>query len=106
MRRLNRVKSLIAFAFLSATMLTFVGDASAQQESGSGTVIVMCMCRGSCRPVTMCLLNYCYTETVCEDCANCNREQIRASRARRGQKYCLYRKDNACVTNVSTRRWF
>jgi hypothetical protein len=104
----SRAKFVVAAAVLGAAMLTFVGDVSAQQAagsgSGSGTVIHMCECRGSCRPVTMCLLNYCYTETVCDDCANCRAQQVSSRRAKR--KVCLYLKDNACVTNVTARRWF
>ncbi len=107
MRRLNSVKSrrklVVAAAVLSAAMLAFVGDASAQQETGSGTVVHMCVCRGSCRLVTMCLVNYCYSETVCDDCANCHASQVRAS-MRKAQKLCLYRKGTACVTHVTTRR--
>jgi len=112
MRKLHRIKSRTKFVFaavvLGAATLGFVGNASAQQAagsgSGSGTVIKMCECRGSCRPVTMCLLNYCYTETVCDDCANCHAQRLSSRRAKR--KVCLYLKDNACVTNVTTRRWF
>jgi hypothetical protein len=107
MRRLNSVKSrtkfVVAAAVLSAAMLAFVGDASAQEATGSGTVVHMCVCRGSCRLVTMCLVNYCYSETVCDDCANCHASQLRAS-MREGQKLCLYRKGTACVTRVTTRR--
>jgi hypothetical protein len=64
---------VVAAAVLGAAMLSFVGEASAQQAagSGSGTVIKMCECRGSCKLVTSCLLNYCYSETICDDCANC-----------------------------------
>jgi hypothetical protein len=54
---------------LGAAVLGFAGDASAEPEgSGSGTVIHMCLCRGSCKLVTHCLLNYCYSETICDDC--------------------------------------
>src|SRR4051794_37855836 len=82
MTRLNSVKSrtklVVAAAVLSAAMLAFVGDASAQQDTGSGTDVKMCECRGSCRLVKMCLANYCYTETVCDDCANCHASQVSA----------------------------
>ncbi|MGB8513173.1 MAG: hypothetical protein WCE24_10335 [Pseudolabrys sp.] len=110
MRSKSRTKIVVAAAVLCGAMLGFVGDASAQQaagsgsDSGSGTVIHMCVCRGSCKLVTMCLLNYCYSETVCDDCANCHAQQVSSSRAKR--KACLYLKDNACVTNVTARRWF
>ena len=114
MRSKSRTKIVVAAAVLCGAMLGFVGDASAQQAAGSGsdsgsgtgtgTVIHMCVCRGSCKLVTMCLLNYCYSETVCDDCANCHAQQVSSRRAKR--KACLYLKDNACVTNVTARRWF
>jgi len=77
MSTLNDVKSrkkfFVAAAVLGAAMMGFVSDAVAQQAAGSGsdsgTVIHMCVCRGSCRLVT---LNYCYSETICDDCANCH----------------------------------
>lgn len=134
MRKLHRIKSRTKFVFaavvLGAAMLGFVGNASAQQAagsgSGSGTVIKMCECRGSCRPVTMCLLNYCYTETVCDKCMYCHpvktarvteapkkvyRMGVRQSSAstvratmRTGPQLCLYRKGTTCVTHVTTYR--
>jgi hypothetical protein len=74
MRSQSRMNFVVAVAVLGAAMLSFVGEASAQQAAGSGsgtgTVIKMCECRGSCKLVTSCLLNYCYSETICDDCAN------------------------------------
>ena len=107
----TRTKFFIAAAVLGAAVVGFVGDAWAQQAAGSGsdsgTVIHMCVCHGSCRLVTTCLLNYCYSETICDDCANCHARALQASRVRGGQKRtCVYLKDNACVTNVTARRWF
>jgi hypothetical protein len=104
MRSVKFFGTKFVFAAALLAMLTFDGDASAQQANDSGTVIHMCVCRGSCRLVTMCLLNYCYSETVCDDCANCHAQQVRARRSK--GKVCLYLKDNACVTNVTARRWF
>src|SRR5262245_53373525 len=107
----SRMKFFVAAAVLGAAMMGFVGDASAQQAAGSGsdsgTVIHMCECRGSCKLVTHCLLNYCYSETICDDCANCHARALRASRVRGGYKRtCVFLRDNACVTNVTARRWF
>ena len=107
----SRMKFSVAAAVLGAAVVGFDGDALAQQAAGSGsdsgTVIHMCVCRGSCRLVTTCLLNYCYSETICDDCANCHARALKASRVRGGQKRtCVYLKDNACVTNVTARRWF
>ena len=128
MRRLNSVKSrtkfVVAAAVLSAAMLAFVGDASAEQAKDTGARLKMCFCQGSCRLVTMCLVNYCYTETVCDECANCNRVRARVTeaprkvyrmgvrsspsgvraRVREGQKLCLYHKGTTCVTHVTTYR--
>jgi hypothetical protein len=135
MRRLFSVKSrtkfVVAAAVLSAVMLAFVGDASAETKDAgtdTGTVIKMCECRGSCRLVTMCLGNYCYKETVCDECANCHKARatvtegqavprkvyrmgVRRSsassvraRVREGQQPCLYRKGTTCVTHVTTYR--
>jgi hypothetical protein len=72
MRRLTSVKTrtkFVAAAVLSAGMLAFVGDASAQQAKDTGTVVVMplCRCEGGLS-AEWCLANYCYTETVCSDC--------------------------------------
>jgi hypothetical protein len=103
MRRLNsvksRTKSVVAAAVLSAAMLTFVGDASAKD-----TVVHMpvCQCAGGCKLVKWCLANYCYTETVCDKCLNCH--PLTRARVREGQKLCLYRKGNSCVTHVTTYR--
>jgi len=108
----SRTKFFVAVAVLGAAVVGFVGDAVAEPAgsgsgSGSGTVIHMCLCRGECRLVTTCLLNYCYSETICDDCANCHRQASQASRVRGGYKRtCVYLKDNACVTNVTARRWF
>jgi hypothetical protein len=108
----SRTKFFVAVAVLGAAVVGFVGDALAEPAgsgsgSGSGTVIHMCLCRGECRLVTTCLLNYCYSETICDDCANCHRQASQASRVRGGYKRtCVYLKDNACVTNVTARRWF
>jgi len=106
MRRLNGTK-FVAAVFLSAAMLAFVGDALAAPNTGhgsdTGTVIQMCVCRGSCRLVTMCLVNYCYSETVCDDCANCHAAQT-SSRLSEGQKLCLSRKGNKCVTQFTNYR--
>jgi hypothetical protein len=129
MRRLFSVKSrtfVVAVAVLSAAMLAFVGDTSAEQAKDTGTVLKMCFCSNrSCRLVTMCLLNYCYTETVCDECANCRKARatvteaprkvyrmgVRQSsastvraRVRKGQQLCLYRRGATCVTNVTTYR--
>jgi hypothetical protein len=132
MRRLFSVKSrtkfVVAAAVLSAAMLAFIGDASAETKDAgtdTGTVIKMCECRGSCRLVTMCLGNYCYTETVCDECANCHKARatvteaprkvyrmgVRQSsasavraRVRKGQQLCLYRRGTTCVTHVTTYR--
>jgi hypothetical protein len=108
MRKLVRAKFVVGAAILSAAVFAFVGDAWAAQNEGSGsdqgTVIHMCVCVGSCRRVTMCLLNYCYTETVCDDCANCHARDVSEMRTGKGQKVCLYRKGSACVTHVTTRR--
>src|SRR5262245_12802346 len=129
MRRLNSVKSrtkvVVAAAALSAAMLAFVGDASAEQANDTGKVVKMCFCSNrSCHIVTMCLLDYCYTETICDECYNCNRARARVTeaprkvyrmgvrssasgvraRVREGPKLCLYRKGTACVTNVTTYR--
>jgi hypothetical protein len=102
MRRLNSVKSrtkfVVAAAVLSAVMLAFVGDASAK-DAGVDNVVVMCECHGSCRLVKWCLLNYCYTETVCDECANCHKARVREA-----QNLCLYRKGTRCVTHVTTYR--
>jgi len=110
MRSQSRMNFVVAAAVLGAAMLSFVGEAPAQQAagsgSGSGTVIKMCECRGSCRLVTSCLLNYCYSETICDECANCHAQALRASRVRRGQKYCIYQLGNACVTSVTGRPLF
>src|SRR5262245_20772535 len=115
MTALNRVKSrtkfFVAAAVLGAAMMGFVGDVRAQQAAGSGsgseTVIHMCLCRGSCTLVTRCLLNYCYQETICDDCANCHKQMSQARRVRGGYKRtCVFLRDNACVTNVTARRWF
>jgi hypothetical protein len=108
MRQLSSVKTrtrlVVAAAVLSAAMLAFVGDASAQQAKDTGTVVVMpvCRCEGGCRLVKWCLANYCYTETVCSDCLNCR--ALRRARVREGEKLCLYRKGNSCVTHVTTYR--
>jgi hypothetical protein len=104
MRRLNIVKSrtkfVVAAAVLNAAMLAFVGDASAQEATGVGYGRAHVRVSWSCRLVTMCLVNYCYSETVCDDCANCHASQLRAS-MREGQKLC---KGTACVTRVVTTR--
>jgi|SoiMethySBSTD1v2_1073268.scaffolds.fasta_scaffold2197435_1 hypothetical protein len=106
----SRMKFFVAAAMLGAAVLGFAGDASAEPEgsgSGSGTVIHMCLCRGSCKLVTHCLLNYCYSETICDDCANCHKQMSQATRVRGGYKRtCVFLRDNACVTNVTARRWF
>ena len=98
---------LLCAVFLSAAMLAFVGDTLAAPNTGhgsdTGTVIQMCVCRGSCRLVTMCLVNYCYSETVCDDCANCHAAQT-SSRLSEGQKLCLSRKGNKCVTQFTNYR--
>jgi hypothetical protein len=104
MRKLVRTKLVVATAILGAAMLAFIGDASAASNGGSGTVIHMCECVGSCRLVKMCLLTYCYTETVCDDCANCHARNVSEMMTSKGQKLCLYRKGSACVTHVTTRR--
>ena len=129
MRTLNSVKSrtkfVVAAAVLSSAMLAFVGDASAEAKD-AGTVIKMCVCSNrSCHLVTMCLLQYCYTETICDECYNCSKARatvteapkkvyrmgVRQSsastvraRVRKGQQLCLYRKDSKCVTHVTTYR--
>src|SRR5215204_5182689 len=101
MRRLTSVNSQVFAAAVLSSMLAFVADASAKD---TGNVVKMCVCRGSCRLVTMCLGTYCYTETVCEDCANCRSSRVVSSaRSSQGQKLCLYRKGPACVTHVTTR---
>ena len=96
----SKKKFVFAIAFFCVAVLSHVGDVSAKEPD---TVVHMCVCHGSCRLVKMCLANYCYTETVCDECANCHRSRVRAS-AREGSKVCLYRKGTACVTNVTTRR--
>jgi hypothetical protein len=133
MRRLNSVKSrmkfVVAAAVLSAAMLAFVGDSSAETKDAgtdTGTTIKMCECSNrSCHLVTMCLLQYCYTETICDECYNCSKARaavteaprkvyrmgVRQSsaytvraRVRKGPQLCLYRKRNSCVTHVTTYR--
>jgi hypothetical protein len=109
MRKLAKTKFVVAAAILGAALLAFVGEASAAPNEGSGgegsgTVIHMCVCVGSCRLVTMCLLTYCYTETVCDDCANCHARNVSEMMTSKGQKLCLYRKGSSCVTHVTTRR--
>jgi hypothetical protein len=130
MRGLNSIKSrtkfVVAAAVLSAAMLAFVGDASAEQAKDTGKVVKMCVCSNrSCHLVTMCLLQYCYTETICDECYNCSlaratvteaprkvyRMGVRQSyastvraRVRKGPQLCLYRKGTTCVTHVTTYR--
>jgi hypothetical protein len=125
----SRTKFVVAAAVLSAAMLSFVGDASAETKdagTAAGTVIKMCECSNrSCHLVTMCLLQYCYTETICDECYNCRKARatvteaprkvyrmgVRQSsastvraRVRKGQQLCVYHKGTACVTHVTTYR--
>jgi hypothetical protein len=100
----SRTKFVLAAAIVSAAMLAFVEVAPAQQAKDTGTVVVMpvCRCAGGCRLVRWCLVNYCYTETVCDACLNCH--ALRRARIRKGEKLCLYRKGDSCVTHVATYR--
>jgi hypothetical protein len=105
MCRLNSVKSrtkfVVAAAVLSAAMLAFVGDAMAK-DTGNVVVMPVCQCAGGCKLVRWCLGNYCYTETVCDSCMYCH--SLRRARLREGEKLCLDRKGNSCVTHVTTYR--
>lgn len=125
----SRTKVVVAAAALSAAMLAFVGAASAETKDAgtdTGTVIKMCECSNNqCHLVTMCLLQYCYTETICDECYNCRKARatvteaprkiyrmgVRQSsastvmaRVRKGQQPCLYRRGGKCVTHVTTYR--
>jgi hypothetical protein len=121
----SRTKFVVAAAVLSAAMLAFVGDATAE-DTGNVVVMPMCQCAGGCKLVKWCLGNYCYTETVCDKCMYCHpvttarvteapkkvyRMGVRSSSAstvraieRTGPQLCLYRKGTTCVTHVTTYR--
>ena len=116
----------VAAALLSAALLAFVGNASAEEKQKYTLEIgPVCVCQPQCRVVTYCLLQYCYNETVCGPCVNCGVASERRSgvlglgararwasdgqlrvtaRVREGEKVCLYLKGNSCVTHVSTYR--
>jgi hypothetical protein len=99
MRRLNSVKSP---AILIAAMLAFIGGASAAPIDIDIGSVTICDCRGGCRLITTCLGKYCIRETRCGDCefkANCRTiEQSQLNKS--GEKVCLYRRGDACVTRV------
>jgi hypothetical protein len=97
MRRLNsfesRMKFVAAITLFSMATLAFVGGGTAKQwvqvqkavqvqstcTKGNGKTTVIArpfgsegdkyVCVGECRVVRMCLLEYCYNETVCDPCA-------------------------------------
>src|SRR5262249_49166740 len=94
MRRLNNVRSrakfVVAAAILSAAMLSFVGDASGGPKD-TGKVVKMCTRQASCRLVKMCLVDYCYTETVCGPCVNCYIYRVRRGRGTGRNSVCTVR---------------
>lgn len=112
MRALHSVKSrtkfIIATAVLNAAVLAFVGDASAaKKETGQDIdmrVVDVCTCRKSCTVYTYCLAEYCYSQTVCSDCSNCEGLYLNAPTKRvPGQKLCIYRPSpHQCVTKIKT----
>lgn len=108
MRRLNsansRTKFNVAITVLIASILAFVGDASAEDKVGL-EIGDACICHGACRVVTMCLVNYCIKETVCGDCEVCTASRLGSGeQIKPGAKVCLYRKGEACVTAAKTYR--
>jgi hypothetical protein len=107
MRTLHSVKSrtkfIIATAVLNAAILAFVGDASAAGKEVTIEIGEVCVCQPSCRVFTWCLLQYCYKETVCGECSNCEYVSERTKRVP-GQKLCIYRPSpHQCVTRIETR---
>jgi len=100
-------RAQFATTVLIASMLAFVGDASARDDAGAGLDIGdACICYGACYVVTTCLVNYCIQETVCDECGNCRSVRRGAAYMARQQsmkpreKLCVYRKGAACVTAV------
>ena len=122
----SRTKFAVAAGLLSAALLAFVGNASAEpKEKVTLEIGEICVCQEGCKRVKWCLLQYCYFETVCGDCINnCTSAErtggllglgARArwtsdgklrltARVRQGAKICLYFKGNDCVTHVRTVR--